>query len=313
MGTDKMDRWNSEELLDRILGSETTPLGMTREILLWRGFLAITHGDDLYLSRGSHEEDITLLKQYLEVEPVNPDQCTPDGTPLDVCCRVIPTDNKRTLLRLLSGSFKSTGMIGSSDFVRGPGENKKFGRRVPVVWLDPGVALLTKILPFLRLEVWYSCEGHDRQSSPEIRFMKKEDLRWARVSLPQFLPPGDPTIQSWTLKESEGWGGATWYLDSYGCSDDAEAVYNHFWKIQRFCRNVLNSHWDEYGCYNPIHSLAFQARNTCGTKWRWGTSDCWTDPSTYLFSEEHAQSTFELPRYEEIHKIQKVRCGHLMR
>ncbi len=314
----KMVRWHNPDLLAKILEAAKTPLEMTHEVLLWRGFLALKHEDCLYLSAGSHEADIDLLRGFLRIERLNPPrykeriQSGPwrDDVQMDVCCKIKPTENKNILLHLLSSSYKPSGMIGAGDYVRGPGENHKFGRRVPVVILDPGVALLTKVLPLLRLEVWCSCDGHDKKTPPEIGFSGIGDIRWARVALPQFLPPGDPFIDRWTMRQGATWNDRTWYLSPYGCADDAESVYNHFSGVQRLCRNIINCHWDRWGNYQPHRSMATRAREVCGPKRQWETLNCWEKPDNYIFSEEHRSSIFYLPKFEEEHEMRAIRHGY---
>ncbi|MCK5861242.1 MAG: hypothetical protein KAH38_02070 [Candidatus Hydrogenedentes bacterium] len=305
---DKMIRWRNEELLERILENETTAIGMTRKILLWRGFLTTTHEGTLCLDQGSHLEDISLLQKFLPIETVDSHECTPDGTPLDIFCRITPTKDKKILRSLLSNTFKYTGRIGNSDFIKSRVENRDFGRRVPVIWLDPGVALLTKVLPLLRLEVWWSCEGHDPETPPEIRFATAADLQWARVALPQFLPPNDPFVQCWALKNGKSWGSLTWHLDKQGCRDNAEACYTYFSRIQKLCRNIMDSYWDEDGCYNPLNSLANRARQYGGEWKRWDNNNYRNNPKNYVFSEEHARNTFDLPHYEEAEGEQQRIC-----
>ncbi len=330
----KMQRWGNQELFHRILQGATTPLEMTLEILLWRGFLATAHNNKLYLATGSHIEDLALLRRFLKVKelPVVPRRHRTDAARASlydadedtirnhVCCRIEPTGDMRVLYRILTGTFRSTGMIGSADFSRGPGETRNFGRRVPVVWLDPGVALLTKALPLLKLEVWYSCEGHPNRKGnedpdhqlPEVRFSSIADLRWARAALPQFLPPGDAFVKRWRMRQGTGWSDISWFTETHDRRDDPEAVYNRFWDIQRLCRNILDSHWDEQGRFNLERSLAFRARMTCGNKANWAAPDCWDNPERYLFSREHIHNSMTLPRYEEILPPRTINRGRLM-
>ncbi len=333
---EKRLRWKNPELLEKILETAETPLDMTLEVLLWRGFMAFKHDGGLYLNVGSHEDDLEFLEKYLPVErlPDRPNYrervrrgLAPDDrwpryrrnaayrredeafsyltvrsdVMMDACCKVEPTGNKFTLGRILGSPIYPTGLIGPYDCIRGPGENMRFGRRVPVGILDPGVALLTKLMPLLRLQVWYSCEGHDSRSGPEISFSSAADLRLARAVLPQFLPPNDGFVREWKMEQGTSWSSYVWRPFTWGCDNDAESVYNKFKDVLRFCKSIINSHWDHFGNYRPYQSKAACARLLGGDKRRWEKRDCWDDPKEFVFSKEHAQNGFELPEFVETH------------
>ena len=227
------------ELYDRVLQRTDDPIERSKEVLLWRGFPVKREGDTLYLAKGVHPYDIAMLERFTDV-------IEEDNRTLDTCARIMPFARERRAFALFSARSRN-GMTGPFDW-GGHVEDDwaafhrlRFGVKVPVKHLDPGIALLVKILPLLGLHTVMSCDGHT-EKAPIIHFMSEYHWKWAQVALPQFLPMDDAFVRQWTFKEDDrGWLKHQWLLASGGCGPDIEAQYALYANIQRLCRSIMFS------------------------------------------------------------------------
>lgn len=306
-------------LFERALQGVDGPLEQTLEVLLWRGFLVMKQENALYLSAGSHQDDIELLRRFLHLQDDRDNGSFPMVRGVHTCdseqavapsadtwMRIRPTEDCRTLYRLfaypphnhMTAPFTYGAPI-RNEYSWRVFRHMRYGVKSPVKHLDPGIALLVKALPLLGLYTVMSCDGHT-EKPPEIYFLSRYHLLWARVALPQFLPEGDPFVKQWIFKcedEDKGWLSYQWLLAPNGCGEDPDAQYALYANIQRVARNILYSYWDEEGNYTRDKGLACDAREC--KKRLTGPKDL-LNPEYYVFSKDHDRN-FELP-YLEISK-----------
>ena len=171
-------------LYEKALSGVCSPLERTRETLLWRGFLVLNIKNKLYLSAGSPDDDLYMLRQFkLPVSKLR-DHFYPhrgyvmndDFLPAadaentiphrDFLAEIEPVTDENILKNLFVAPPVTMGMCGSNEFSgwanNGDWESfqeLRFGRKVPVEVLDLGVALLVKTLSLLGLDTVVSCEG----------------------------------------------------------------------------------------------------------------------------------------------------------
>jgi len=65
----------------------------------------------------------------------------------------------------------------------------RFGPRIPVRVLEPGVALLVKALPLIRVWTWLACAGHGAGNEPYICARDIHHFRWLRGVMRHLAPP----------------------------------------------------------------------------------------------------------------------------
>jgi len=99
----------------------------------------------------------------------------------------------KLLLRL--GQPSANGMTARDDWsvrsrLRGWQHFDRFrwGPRVPVGCLDPGVALLVKVLPLVHVWTWLSCDGHGQGKAPFICACNEHYFRWLRGVMRHITP-----------------------------------------------------------------------------------------------------------------------------
>ena len=278
-------------------------LDRTREVLLWRGFLVMQIGNKLFLSVGSPREDLMMLRHFnMNIRVLPGRHPFPGHRPTaalsdqdisfskDILAEIEPTEDEELLYRLFVTSPVTMGMCGPEEFSGwtrrdwGTFKRLRFGRKVPVEVLDPGVALIVKILPLLGLDTVLSCEGHspgeikgwrsrysfDEQfrnaekhndTVPTVSLMSEYHREWARQVLPLFLAEDDPFIKQWTFETHFGNLGYNWRMAPAGSIYNLETKYEALKQIQRLARRILDSHWDTRGHYDPENSLARRIRD----------------------------------------------------
>ena len=222
-----------EEFYDRAMDGLT---GQKRllECLLWRGFLAVLKDDQVRLLRGSPQDDLQLLEACGLVI-----QSAPDA--FDEYAAVIGATDNDDVLRKVFRSQTNNGMAGPplvnetySSF-----KNCKFGSKVPVNHLDPGVALLVKALPAASVCTVMSCDGH-YQAPPRIWMRTTWDLRWSQHVLSNIaqtlgIAAND---QPWSFTD-KGNDWCNYYLE-WNTTPTTD-WFELFSQIQQFARNLLNA------------------------------------------------------------------------
>ena len=107
---------------------------------------------------------------------------------------------------MLAGLPSLNGMTGRNDW--GPGlrfsewnhfRKVRWGPRIPVRVLEPGVALLVKTLPLIRVWTWLSCDGHGDGKEPFICALDMHYFRWLRGVMRHITPAG--LQQDWQFHE----------------------------------------------------------------------------------------------------------------
>ncbi len=194
-------------LYEKALSGVCSPLERTRETLLWRGFLVLNIKNKLYLSAGSPDDDLYMLRQFkLPVSKLR-DHFYPhrgyvmndDFLPAadaentiphrDFLAEIEPVTDENILKNLFVAPPVTMGMCGSNEFSgwanNGDWESfqeLRFGRKVPVEVLDLGVALLVKTLSLLGLDTVVSCEGHSPWEIRGWRFKYAEGSDYRKES-----------------------------------------------------------------------------------------------------------------------------------
>ena len=149
------------------------------ECLLWRGFLAELKDGTAWLLRGSHDDDIHLLEQCgLECQVINDPEC--------IYLAEIQAPENPDVLRNVFFSQEQNGMVGAPDGDEehlGIDENfesfrQRHGDKVATRHLDPGIALLIKVLPSCGVFTVMSCQGHNDVDGPKIWVRSQWDSSW---------------------------------------------------------------------------------------------------------------------------------------
>lgn len=99
----------------------------------------------------------------------------------------------------------------------------RYGLKVPVKVLDPGVALMVKVLPWYGVATNLCCEGHpkgndpDTWNSPHVALVGEHHARWARMLVARQVADLGPRVPSGfvatvfrpaiTTERRYGWGG----------------------------------------------------------------------------------------------------------
>lgn len=297
-------------LYEKALSGVDGALKRTKEVLLWRGFLVMEIKNKLYLSSGSHPEDEDMLRSfYVNIQkepkpkktgikkdwwqegqgalfPMDTDSSQDNVLPRYSLGEIEPIEDEDILRKIFVTPPIIIGFCSPSYF---PGQTEtdfrsflmtRFGRKVPVEVLDPGVALLVKSLPLLGLDTAMSCEGHipdeiqgnissgsyfevSEHDDTTVWFFSKYHLKWAKRVVPQFLPEGDPFITQWTFEDKcEWWRDCEWRLAPKGSITNFDEKFEIFNNIQRLARGILDSHWDKNGHFDPENSLARRIRDS---------------------------------------------------
>jgi len=115
-----------------------------------------------------------------------------------------------------------------------------FGAKVPVEVLEPGIALLVKVLPLLGLHTVDSCDGH-LIAPPRIRFISKHHWNWARLVLPVFTGDCGDFARGWGfhLQRYLGQETGVWLLGQDGCGTSVEKRFALYSAIQRLAVNIM--------------------------------------------------------------------------
>ena len=239
-------------LLERLTKQEEEGHDLLLESLLWRGFLVGRDADgELGLYRGSHEQDSGTLRRC--------GLTTRDISTGEWCALIDSLDDPITPnveQRLLDTPPKQSGMIGA--LMQNENESSffrcQYGAKVPTAYLDPGIALMVKVLPVCGLRTVHSCQGRhaaNRPAWPEINFHSKYDLKWATMifeELASSLPAYGQL--SWRVADSGGGGWLRWKIifrpENDDVTDDA-AYWETIESIQMAARQLLKPE-----VYEPI-------------------------------------------------------------
>lgn len=235
------------ELFEQVLMGINDSCERTRIILLWRGFLVRRENNAIFLCTGSAKGDLEMLQDF--GFPVRPIQNHPDNSAEILDPGAIDDE---VLFRLfnhsrwprLGGPF---GIDVNFDQDWDTFQRRKFGAKLPVGLLDPGIALLVKVLPVLGLHVIDACDGH-LAHAPWIRFLSEYHLSWARLVLPMFTADGGFKHQ-WRFR-CEEWNSrrwdfpyeiGMWHLGAEGCGDSLQKRIELYGRTQGLAVNIMES------------------------------------------------------------------------
>ncbi|MBI4024852.1 MAG: hypothetical protein HY360_07700 [Verrucomicrobia bacterium] len=155
------------------------------ESLLWRGFLAVKQGERILLSRGSPREDLETMQECgLHLRRLR-------GRKWSAEVSLPPKTDAAALFESIRNLPAANHMTGPSDFgFMNRNENSfrrcKYGPRVPVECLDPGIALFVKTMPMCGIRTVMSCQGHPDSPNPKdakgpiVWVFSYWDLHWAQ-------------------------------------------------------------------------------------------------------------------------------------
>ena len=191
---------NQFELLKYSFWKQVEDQGVPYELwtllaLLCRGFIAEqTDEGALVLSENAATErrrsDLSLLATRLS----GLGRMTEGG--FLVLIPIRESDAVRLVERLLRvGVPSANGMTGRDDWtvrsrLRGNQhfDTFRWGPKVPVRCLEPGVALLVKVLPLVHVWTWLSCDGHGEGKAPFICARDEHYFLWLRGIMRHITP-----------------------------------------------------------------------------------------------------------------------------
>ena len=107
---------------------------------------------------------------------------------------------------------------------------------VPLVFLDPGIALLVKVLPLFGIRTLYSCNGHLREN-PFLCFESYEDLDEMTQVLNNLLPR-EVVQEKFIFKRSYGWMDIR--LELVTIQDHPESHYEAYMLATQIGKKLLN-------------------------------------------------------------------------
>jgi hypothetical protein len=230
-----------QELFYKVFDSQWYPLKKTETVLRWRGFLVQIRRGRLLCSTGHLAEDFDLLRKYhIRIRPFN--KVTGFNYEIDMS-----SVNETNLCKVFMEPNANYGMCGPNDFgFVDPDWNAfqrcTYGVKVPLKYLDMGVATLVKTLPLLGLHTVMSCAGH-LSRSPEIFFKSAYHLKWASLVLPLFESSKNPVlnmpacVSPWT----RDWLGHLWNVTNVNPGNELRSRYNVYSSIQALCEEIMDS------------------------------------------------------------------------
>lgn len=178
------------------------------EALLRRGFLMHPHGQKIRFDQLPEASDKAYLKTVVGT--------LPEGSPLQGASVAIYTETDQWFIEIPTegeGFSALLGRLAASQPVRHINGSHcffgaeysafyqrwrefaslRFGPKVPVNALDPGVALMVKVLPWYGVATILCCEGHPEQNNPEcwsspyIGLLGEHHTRWCRMLLDRLV------------------------------------------------------------------------------------------------------------------------------
>jgi len=182
------------------------------EAILRRGFLMRPDGSNLRFDTNTHPDDPEYLQSLLASIPTTSRDITTisilteNGDPLfdvpaeqatiDAACKSLADDVQTIRIR---GFYwydpENHNAPNNSLYTWDAFKTLEFGTMMPVAALDPGVALLVKVLAWHGVGTIDSCEGHgwrrsgdDKKDTPHISFLGEHHGQWGRFLLGEGLP-----------------------------------------------------------------------------------------------------------------------------
>lgn len=234
------------DLFDLVLATEDEKVSKCEKLLRWRGFLVQKKADRLLLSAGSPEADLDWLRRSrIGLKPLLEEP----GFNHELDLKSI---SERTLFRIFSRTT-SHGMTGPFDYGGcvnysfATFKRSKFGVKVPAINLDPGIALLVKVMPLIGCHTVMSCDGHLAEPSI-IYFFNKYDLKWASKILSKlhdknislWRPPAIPEIF-----DRRGWMSYQWHVTDRPIGQDLAQRYAVYQSIQDLCYQIMDGGFAE--------------------------------------------------------------------
>jgi hypothetical protein len=214
-------------LMNTIWGKEIAASEFTKEILLCRGFIP---------------EDPENLSLGLSIK---------SSSPLDqeYLLKHYKTDNIDKMsyksIRAMYDDVHSHGQFaygisGINDFSGMLNENFqtfrkcKFGVKVPVSYLDPGIALLVKTLPLIGVMTAMSCGGH-LKDDPVIIIRNEYHLNWVRHVFTYLFG----AVEGFSIvNDDTSWQGCKLVFATN--KSDESSYFNAYWKAQTMARFLLD-------------------------------------------------------------------------
>jgi hypothetical protein len=109
----------------------------------------------------------------------------------------------------------------------------KYGTRIPAMLLDPGIALMVKVLPFIGVLSSFSCAGHFKES-PKIFMLYIYHHQWLKCVLMNALSSSEIDLKNvHRIDMSEG-------LVFLADKEDKDDHYRAYWRIQKIARYLLD-------------------------------------------------------------------------
>jgi hypothetical protein len=219
-----------------------------RSILRWRGFL-VGRGDNerLFLLTGSVLGDLEfLLRNGFEVQRITGEEGYyaeirhADSIPDTILFQVF----NHAPQSLVHGPFK-TELTYKQNWTTF--KKRRFGAKTPVEMLDPGIALLVKVLPLIGVHVIGACDGHLCEP-PYIRLLSTHHLNWARLILRMFAPT-EKSFEAFACHlvfNLDRCGGfpeniGVWRLATKGCGNELQVRFNLYESIQRLASSIIRN------------------------------------------------------------------------
>jgi hypothetical protein len=135
--------------------------------------------------------------------------------------------------KFLYGMSSYADFCGMQNFDFGSFIRCKYGTRIPAMLLDPGIALMVKVLPFIGVLSSYSCAGHLKES-PKIHLLNMYHHQWLKCVLMNALNSSESDLEAvHKIDMSEG-------LVFLVGNNDKEDHYRAYWQIQKIARYLLD-------------------------------------------------------------------------
>ena len=182
--------------------------GLVVEALLMRGFLAFRDPAGVWLAKGSHPADLTVLADVVPVDEVQ-------GHDLGMVQIRFAGERCREVAGAIAAIPWRRSFKGPPRDRRGQGSCEYcevvWGAKAPVApidgsgGLDTGIALLVKVLPLARVRTRMSCDGHG-YGPAWIEFPTWWDALWCRAVFELVAPPIPALTFGWSDPVTEDSG-----------------------------------------------------------------------------------------------------------